>query len=117
MKKILLLLSAVFFSFTIYAVEIPVNMQEDPEGSPNIPHRGITSLPSVTYEDNEVYVYAPYNIESMEVIIYDATGEVIYTYTSAMVLGKNTIILPPTVSESKYSIMLNFNGYHLLGYF
>ena len=117
MRKSLLLLSAVLFSMIIYAVEIPVDMQEDPEGSPNIPHRGISSLPTVTYEDNEVYVYAPYSIESMEVVIYDAMGEVIYTYTSAMVTGKNSIILPSTVSESKFCIVLNFNGHHLLGYF
>ena len=117
MKKSCLLLLAVFFSLSVCGQEIPVNLNEDPPSEPGNPHRGVVSMPSVTYEDNEVYVYAPYSIDSMEVVIYDAMGEVIYTYTSAMVSGKNTIILPSTVSESKYCIMLNFNGYHLLGYF
>ena len=117
MKQTLFFLFAVLFSLSICGQEIPINMQEDPPEYPNNPHRGTPSFPTVTYEDNEVYVYTPYNIESMEVNIYDAIGEVIYTYTSAMVLGKNTIIMPSSVSESKYSIVLNFNGYHLLGYF
>lgn len=117
MKKTLFFLFSALISLSVCAQEIPVNMDEYPPEYPNNPHRGTTSLPTVTYEDNNVYVYAPYAIESMEVIIYDATGEVIYTYTSAMVSGRNTIILPLTVSESKYSIVLNFNGYHLLGYF
>ena len=117
MKKLCFLFLATCFSLSIWGQEIPVDLYGDPPEEPGNPHRGITSLPTVTYEGNEVYVYAPYTIESMEVIIYDATGEEIYTYTSAMVSGKNTIILPSTVSESKYGIVLNFNGYHLLGYF
>ena len=117
MKKTLFFLFAVLFSLNICGQEIPIYLETNPPENPGNPHRGTTSLPSVTYEDNEVYVYTPYAIESMEVIIYDATGEVIYTYTSAMVSGRNTIILPLTVNESKYSIVLNFNGYHLLGYF
>jgi len=78
MKKTLFFLFAVLFSLNICSQEIPINIQEDPPEYPNNPHRGNTSLPTVTYEDNNVYVYAPYYIESMEVIIYDATGEVIY---------------------------------------
>lgn len=117
MKQTFFFLFAVLFSLSICGQEIPINMQEDPPEYPNNPHRGTPSFPTVTYEDNEVYVYAPYNIESMEVIIYDATGEVIYTYISAMAPGRNTIILPSTVSESMYSIVLTFNGHHLLGYF
>ena len=118
MSKIVVLIYCLFASISfVVAQEIPVNMESiDPVviGKGN---RVPVLLPTVTYDDIEVYVYAPYSIEIMEVVIYDAMGEVIYTYTSAMVSGKNTIILPPTVSESKYRIMLNFNGYHLLGYF
>jgi len=117
MKIICTLFLTTLFCLGMSAQEIPIKLGDFPPSTPNEPHRSQSQLPTVTYEDNEVYVYAPYSIESMEVIIYDATGEVIYTYTSAMVPGKNTIILPPTVSESKYCIMLNFNGYHLLGYF
>lgn len=117
MKKYILTAIASMFCMSLTAIEIPVDMQDDPPFVPTEPHRSLALFPSVTYDDNEVYVYAPYYIESMEVVIYDATGEVIYTYTSAMVPGRNTIILPSTVSESKYCIMLNFNGHFLLGYF
>lgn len=94
-----------------------MNLNEDPPAEPGSPHRSSALLLSVTFDDNEVYVYAPCYIESMEVVIYDATGEVIYSYTSAMILGKNTIILPPMVSESKFCIVLNFNEHSLIGYF
>lgn len=117
MKKSFLLLLAVFFSLSICGQEIPVNLNEDPPAEPGSPHRSSALLLSVTFDDNEVYVYAPCYIESMEVVIYDATGEVIYSYTSAMILGKNTIILPPMVSESKFCIVLNFNEHSLIGYF
>lgn len=117
MKKLCFLFCATLFSLSVWGQEISLNLYGDPPEEPGNPHRVPALLPSVTYEDNEVNVYAPYYIESMEVIIYDASGEVIFTYTSAMVSGKNTLILPPTVSESKFCIVLNFNGYHLLGYF
>ena len=117
MKRLFLLMLSLMLSYVVYADEIEVPMSPIPEGQIGQDNRSLPQLPSVSYEDNEVYVYTPYNIESMEIIIYDATGEVIYTYISAMLPGRNTIILPPMVSESKYCIMLNFNGYHLLGYF
>ncbi len=117
MKYFFTTVFAALFSATITAQEIPVNLEGLPDSTPNNPHRSPALFLSVTYEDNEVYVYAPYVIESMEVVIYDVAGEAIYTYTSAMVSGKNTIILPSTVSESKFCIELNFNGRHLLGYF
>ena len=117
MKKYILAAIVSMFCMALMAIEIPVDMQDNPPSVPTEPHRSPALLPSVTYEDNAVYVYAPYAIESMEVVIYDATGEAIYTYTSAMVSGKNTIILPSTVSESKFCVVLNFSGYHLLGYF
>lgn len=117
MKKYILTAIASMICMALTAIEIPVDMQDDPPSVPTEPHRSPALLPSVTYEDNEVYVYAPYVIESMEVVIYDVAGEAIYTYTSAMVSGKNTIILPSAVSESKFCIELNFNGRHLLGYF
>ncbi len=117
MRKFFFTLFTAFFALTMWAVEIPVYLQDNPPEEPSGPHRSPALLPSVTYEDNEVYVYAPYAIESMEVVIYDVAGEAIYTYTSAMISGKNTIILPSSVSESKFCIVLNFNGHHLLGYF
>ena len=117
MRKFFFTLFTAFFALTMWAVEIPVYLQDNPPEEPSGPHRSPALLPSVTYEDNEVYVYAPYAIESMEVVIYDVAGEAIYTYTSAMVAGKNTIALPALVSEEKYSIELSYGSFHLLGYF
>jgi len=87
---------------------------------PENKHKGDRSseqFPTVTYEDNEVFIYAPYYIESMDVVIYDATGVAIYTYNAAMVAGRNTIILPQAVSDDKYSIVLSYGDVCLLGYF
>ncbi len=118
MRKFLFLLFGIFaISLNAFSDEIPVNVEViDPVG--NGPgHRAPALLPCVTSEDDNVFIYAPYYIESMEVVIKDAAGEVIYTYTSAMVAGKNTIALPALVSEEKYSIELSYGSFHLLGYF
>ncbi|MBR1940142.1 MAG: DUF3244 domain-containing protein [Bacteroidaceae bacterium] len=119
MKRVFIIL---FSLFTIvvgsFAQENPVNIGYiDPKGDLGLGNRAPAQLPSVTYEDDNVFIYAPYYIESMEVVIKDAAGEVIYTYTSAMVAGKNTITLPALVSEEKYSIELSYGSFHLLGYF
>lgn len=116
MKKYLLTLFC-FLSLTCMAQEIPVNMEGIPPENPNEPHRSITQLPELTFEDNCLYVYAPYYIESMTVLVKDATGTVIYNYTAPMVTGRNTIVLPDIVSEEKYSVELLFGDWHLIGYF
>lgn len=116
MKKYLLTLLC-FFSLTCMAQEIPVNLEGDPPENPNEPHRSIVQLPELTYEDNCLYVYSPYYIESMTVLVKDATGSVIYIYTAPMIAGKNTIVLPAVVSEEKYSVELLFGDWHLTGYF
>lgn len=115
--KFYLLFFSVMLSSLAIAQETPVDLGYiDPVGN-HKGNRAPAQLPSVTYEDNNVFIYAPYYIESMEVVIKDAAGEVIYTYTSAMVAGKNTITLPALVSEEKYSIELSYGSFHLLGYF
>ena len=115
--KFFFLLFSVMLSSLAVAQEVPVDLGLiDPVGN-HKGNRAPAQLPSVTYEDDNVFIYAPYYIESMEVVIKDAAGEVIYTYTSAMVAGKNTIALPALVSEDKYSIELSFGSFHLLGYF
>ena len=117
MKKVLLLLFGLIIGCSVFADEIEVPTSLIPKGEKLPSKRDLVQLPSVTYEDDNVFIYAPYYIESMEVVIKDAAGEVIYTYTSAMVAGKNTIALPALVSEDKYSIELSFGSFHLLGYF
>lgn len=116
MKKYLLTLLC-SLSLTCMAQEVSVNMEGIPPESPNEPHRSIVQLPELTYEDNCLYVYSPYYIESMTVLVKDATGSVIYIYTAPMIAGKNTIVLPAVVSEEKYSVELLFGDWHLIGYF
>lgn len=116
MRKYLLTLFC-FLSLTCMAQEIPVNIEIIPPEEPNEPHRSIIQLPELTFEDNCLYVYAPYYIESMTVLVKDATGTVIYNYTAPMIVGKNTIVLPDTVSENKYCVELLFGDWHLIGYF
>ena len=94
MKRVLIVLFVLFTMVSgSFAQETPVDIFIDPKGDFGPDNRAPALLPSVTYEDNNVFIYAPYIIESMEVVIYDATGEAVYTYTSAMVAGKNTIVL------------------------
>ena len=117
MKHFLLLILSLMLSSSVFADEIDIPMSPIPESQIGPGNRAPALIPSVTYEDDNVFIYAPYYIESMEVVIKDAAGEVIYTYTSAMVAGKNTIALPALVSEDKYSIELSYGSFHLLGYF
>lgn len=116
-QKFLLLFFSIMLSSLAIAQETPVNIGNFDPVELGRDHRAPALLPSVTYEDDNVFIYAPYYIESMEVVIKDAAGEVIYTYTSAMVAGKNSIALPALVSEEKYSIELSYGSFHLLGYF
>lgn len=99
------------------AQEIPVNLVGDPPEEPNEPHRSITQLPELTFEDNNLYIYAPYYIESMTVLVKDVSGNVIYMYTAPMIVGRNTIVLSDTVCDEKYSVELLFGDWHLTGYF
>ena len=117
MKKLQVLILALLMVVCCMADETPVAITPTPHEQLGKDNRAPVQLPSVTYEDDNVFIYAPYYIESMEVVIKDAAGEVIYTYTSAMVAGKNTIALPALVSEEKYSIELSYGSFHLLGYF
>ena len=112
-----MLVLGLMLSYGVYADEIEVPMDPIPESQFGQGNRSLTQLPTVTYEDNEVFINAPYYIGSMDVVIYDATGVAIFTYNAAMVAGRNTIILPQAVSDEKYSIVLSYGDVCLLGYF
>lgn len=117
MKKTFILVFGLVLSSLCFAIEEPVDLTIEPIEQTGPGHRSPALLPSLTFEDNSLYVYAPYYIESMTVLVKDDTGSVIYTYTAAMAAGRNTIVLPDTVSEEKYSIELLFGSWHLTGYF
>ena len=118
MKRVLIILFSLFtMAAGSLAQENPVNIYINPKGDLGPDNRAPALIPSVTYEDDNVFIYAPYYIESMEVVIYDASGQSIYTYTSVMVSGKNTIILPTAISEEKYAIELTYGDVCLVGYF
>lgn len=116
MKKILFALFCLI-SLTCMAQETPVDLSIEPEEQVGPGHRSIPQLPELSFEDNNLYIYSPYYIESMTVLVKDATGSVIYIYTAPMIAGKNTIVLPAVVSEEKYSVELLFGDWHLTGYF
>ena len=117
MKKVLLLVFSLILGCNVFADEIEIPTSLIPKGEKLPGNRDLVQFPTVTYEDDNVFIYAPYYIESMEVVIYDASGQSIYTYTSAMASGKNTIVLPTAVSEEKYAIELNYGDVCLVGYF
>ena len=117
MKKTFLLIFGLLLSSLCFAIEEPVDLTIEPEEQVGKGHRSPAQLPNLTFEDNYLYVYAPYYIDSMTVLVKDDTGSVIYTYTAAMAAGRNTIVLSDTVSEEKYSVELLFGSWHLTGYF
>ena len=117
MRKLQVLIFGLLIAVCCMADEKPVSITPTPHEELGPGNRAPVLIPSVTYEDDNVFIYAPYYIDSMDVVIYDASGEAIYTYTSAMVVGKNTIVLPTTVSEEKYAIELNYGSFCLIGYF
>ena len=119
MRKILVFLISFMLCPCLWADEIPMDLDDvkDPDVELGKGHRGPSLRPEVTYEDDNIYIYAPYYINSMDVVVKDVSGNVIYTYASAMVAGKNTIVLPSSVSESKYSLEISYGSFHLIGYF
>lgn len=116
MRKLLFTLFC-FLSLTCMAQEIPVNIEIEPEEQVGPGHRSIPQLPYLTFEDNNLYIYAPYYIESMTVLVKDVYGNVIYIYTAPMIAGRNTIVLSDTVSDEKYRVEMLFDEWHLTGYF
>ena len=117
MRRFYIFLFSLFTAVVSMAQEVPMDMTIVPPEQLGKGNRAPAQLPSVTYEDDNIYIYAPYYIDSMDVVVKDVSGNVIYTYASAMVAGKNTIVLPSSVSESKYSLEISYGSFHLIGYF
>lgn len=106
-------------SARVIGVETEVTLTEvnDDDKPVNGGHRSSAQIPTVYYNDNLLYVTSPYYIEEAEIIIYDESGSVIYSVTMSLSATTNTLILPQSVTEEKYSIEIIYGEHDLVGYF
>ena len=123
MRKYLLLLMSLMICSMGFAQEV-----EDPEEEaeevflneidPTIltgPKKGPALLPRVTYNSQNLYVWSPYTIDMLHVIIRNEDDDIILCMP--LVQGMTTFALPSTVCTDKYSIELIYGEHHLIGYF
>ena len=80
-------------------------------------HRAPALIPTVSYVDNYLYITSPYLIEEMSIIIYDENGNVIYSVTMSISATTNILILPQSVVDLKYSLVIGCNDYSYVGFF
>ena len=79
------------------------------------PKKGPALLPRVTYNSQNLYVWSPYTIDMLHVIIRNEDDDIILCMP--LVQGMTTFALPSTVCTDKYSIELIYGDHHLIGYF
>ena len=69
-------------------------------------------------EVEDPYIWSPYTIDMLQVIIRDEDNDIIYSNVCMpLVQGMTTFALPSTVCTDKYSIELIYGDHHLIGYF
>ncbi len=125
MKKYLLLLMGLLFCSVGFAQELEEDDEETEEVEvyevdPTItkPRKSPALLPRVTYNTQNLYVWSPYTIDLLQVIIRDEDDDIIYSnMCMPLVQGMTTFALPSTVCTDKYSIELIYGDHHLIGYF
>ena len=125
MKKYLLLLMGLLFCSVGFAQELEEDNEETEEVEvyevdPTItkPRKSPALLPRVTYNTQNLYVWSPYTIDLLQVIIRNEDDDIIYSnMCMPLVQGMTTFALPSTVCTDKYSIELIYGDHHLIGYF
>lgn len=125
MKKYLLLLMGLLFCSVGFAQELEEDDEETEEVEvyevdPTItkPRKSPALLPRVTYNTQNLYVWSPYTIDLLQVIIRDEDDDIIYNNVYMPLLsGTTTLNLSTTVMTDKYSIELIYGDHHLIGYF
>ena len=125
MKKYLLLLMGLLFCSVGFAQELEEDDEETEEVEvyevdPTItkPRKSPALLPRVTYNTQNLYVWSPYTIDLLQVIIRDEDDDIIYSnMCMPLIQGMTTFALPSTVCTDKYSIELIYGDHHLIGYF
>lgn len=121
MKRLLLVmlaLSCSMFSFSQEEIDLTEVEEAIEEGEARPPHKSPALLPRVSYSAENLYVWSPYTIDMLQVIIRDEDDDIIYNNVCVpLIPGSTTFILPSTVCTDKYSIELLYGDHHLIGYF
>ena len=82
------------------------------------PRKSPALLPHVSYGSQNLYIWSPYTIDLLQVIIRDEDDDIIYSNVCMpLIQGMTTFALPSTVCTDKYSIELIYGDHHLIGYF
>ncbi len=97
--------------------EVPLTEVDDDDKPNNGGHRSSVQTLTVSYNDNLLYVTSPYYIEEAEIIIYDECGSAILSITTSLSATVNTFILPQSVVDVKYSLVIEYNGHSYVGFF
>lgn len=80
-------------------------------------HKAPVKRPTIFYQDNSVFVQAPYNVDAAQIVIYDTDDNIIFNTIISLVPGANTLLLPQIVADEKCSIELVYGNHDYLGYF
>lgn len=124
MRKYFLLLMSLMICSVGFAQEMEDEEETEEvevyEVDPTVhePRKGPALLPRVTYNTQNLYVWSPYTIDMLQVIIRDEDDDIIFNNVCMpLVQGMTTFALPSTVCTDKYSIELIYGDHHLIGYF
>ena len=84
----------------------------------HVPRKSPALLPHVSYSSQNLYIWSPYTIDMLQVIIRDEDNDIIYSNVCMpLIQGMTTFALPSTVCTDMYSIELIYGDHHLIGYF
>ncbi|MBO5603707.1 MAG: DUF3244 domain-containing protein [Prevotella sp.] len=124
MKKYLLLLMGLLFCSVGFAQEMEDEEETEEvevyevDPTANKPRKSPALLPHVSYSSQNLYVWSPYTIDMLQMIIRDEDDDIIYSNVCMpLIQGMTTFALPSTVCTDKYSIELIYGEHHLIGYF
>lgn|SRR5574344_518639 len=115
MKKLFIFIMFMMLGVhTIYAnINVVMSVVRDTEHQNNKPQHSPYLCPlNVSYEDEHIYIVSNYGIENIQIIVRDATSNIIYN-TVIDINDYYTIYLP---NDSWYSIECMYDGHHLIGY-
>lgn len=116
MKRLSIILCCLLSTMLCYATSTPfVDWPPDEQGGED--NRGITLLPTIDYQDGVVTINTPYQIDDVEVTIWDNQGAVLYSTVIPVINVQHSIVLSDYVDANKFSIQIAYDDIYLIGWF
>ena len=120
MIKIVVLLMALATTNQNEVAAKPIHMVKVIDGpitdQDEVPHRVPAVIPGVDYTDNVLTFFSNVQILSMEVIVKDSNGNVIYDDYINITNGETAIELPDEVNANAWTVDIIYGSMHLSGY-